>query len=229
MRREEGFTIIELLVALAISLIVFSGAMAVMGTMFTQSSGVVSRTDAMQRGRVVMDTITRLLRAQVCGDQVTRVVPDVTTANSITFFADLSAGTNAPDKHTLYLDTTAHQIVDNVYAGSGSAANGYSFAATPAKHVLAEAAYASPDGTPFLSYSAYPLPLAKPFIPTAPLTPPIDLAEARRVASIQITFLTQPTHNNRVDQGTVLQDKVAVRAADPSQDNPNPYDCTSTP
>jgi type II secretory pathway pseudopilin PulG len=229
MRREDGFTIVELLVALVVSFIVFTGALGVMSVMFNQSYGVVQRTDAMQRGRVELDQITRLLRAQVCGDTVTRVVPDNSgsTDTQVTFFADLSAGANPPSKHVLKLDTAAHQITDTVYAGSGTVTNGYTFSTTGVKRVLAEAAYAS-SGTPFLEYHAYPTPLTRPFIPTAVLPVPLTTTTARRVAQIQVTFLSQPTRVNRVDQGTVLQDQVGVRAADPSADDPDPYDCTAT-
>jgi prepilin-type N-terminal cleavage/methylation domain-containing protein len=230
MRRADGFSIVELLVALLISSVVFTGALAAMGTQFNQSYGTVQRTDAMQRGRVELDQITRLLRAQVCGDTVTRVVPGAgafaSDESQVTFFGDLSGGRAAPSKHVLALDAGRHEISDTVFAGSGSAANGYTFAATGVKRVLADAAYAAP-GTPFLEYHAYPTPLVKPYAPSAVLAVPLTLATARRVAQIQVAFLSQPTNVRRQDRGTVLQDQVAVRAADPSQEDPNPYDCTS--
>jgi type II secretory pathway pseudopilin PulG len=229
MRREEGFTIVELLVALVVSFIVFTGALAVMSVLFNQSYGVVQRTDAMQRGRVELDQMTRLLRAQVCGNAVTRVVPDAnaSTDTQITFFADLSAGVNPPSEHVLKLNTATHQITDTAYAGSGTVANGYTFSSTGTTRILAEAAYAAPN-TPFLEYHAFPTPLTRPYEPTAVLPVPLTTATARRVAAIQITFLSQPTRVNRIDQGTVLQDQVTVRAADPSADDPDPYDCTAT-
>lgn len=246
MRREDGFTVIELLVALAIGVVVFTGAMAVMSTEFTQSNGTVERTDAMQRGRIVLDQVTRLLRSQSCGTGVSRVVSG--SDNSITFYADLNDGAPAttggppqsrPVQHTIALDT-AGRITDTTIPGTGSVASGYRFTGTATTRTLGEAVYADPGqpaagatpavaGTPFLTYWGYPTPLTKPYVPSASLGSPLTTSTVRRVAKIGVTFLAQPTRTRSTDHGTLLQDQVEVRAADPSQDNPNPYDCATTP
>jgi prepilin-type N-terminal cleavage/methylation domain-containing protein len=61
-REQEGFTLVEMMVASAMALIVVGGGMSILvGTMHSGSS-VESRTAAIQRARVAVDQLTREVR-----------------------------------------------------------------------------------------------------------------------------------------------------------------------
>jgi type II secretory pathway pseudopilin PulG len=202
-RRSEGFTLIEALVTLSISLVIFTAAMALLGVAFRSSYGVVERTDAMQRGRIALDQITRELRSQVCNVDGTLPIAGGATGTSVTFYADLSDGSVAPKRHTLTLDTAGNRITDAVDAG------------TP--RVLLDRAYQAP-ATPFLSYWAYPDGQTGQRNPSLQLPVPLSTTDAGRVARIDVGFLVQPQGTRATDHGTTLQDRVAVRLADPNDD-----------
>lgn len=200
MRRNEGFTLIEVLITVTISLVIFTAAMALLGVAFRSSYGVVQRTDAMQRGRLVLDQVTRELRSQVCIGASLPIQANA-TSTSITFYADLSDGSVAPKRHTLTLDTANHRITDAVDGG------------TP--RLLLERAYEAP-GIPFLTYWAYPVGQVGVRRPSEQLPVPLSAANAARVARIDIGYLVQPLGTNATDRGTTLQDRVAVRLAEPN-------------
>ena len=64
-----------------------------------QSNGVISKTDASQRGRLAMDQMTRALRSQVCldlGSATARPALEAANRNSMTFYTDLSDGSRPP-------------------------------------------------------------------------------------------------------------------------------------
>lgn len=61
-RRQDGFTMIELLVAMAISLIVFGATLTLLDSYLRQSSAATKRFDAQDRARLAVDRIVRDLR-----------------------------------------------------------------------------------------------------------------------------------------------------------------------
>jgi prepilin-type N-terminal cleavage/methylation domain-containing protein len=61
-RRQDGFTMIELLVAMALSLIVFSATLTVLDVYMRQSSAASKRFDAQDQARLAVDRIVRDLR-----------------------------------------------------------------------------------------------------------------------------------------------------------------------
>ena len=62
LRREDGFTLVELLVTMAISLVVFSATLTILDTYLRQSSAATKRLDAQDRARLAVDRIVRDLR-----------------------------------------------------------------------------------------------------------------------------------------------------------------------
>jgi prepilin-type N-terminal cleavage/methylation domain-containing protein len=234
--REDGFTLVELLVALVIGLVVFMGAMAVMSVMFRHSNDVVQRTDAAQRGRLALDQITRLLRSETCSG-----VPGETTrirtgadSDSVIFYADLG---NGPEQHTITLD--GGKITDATLKGVPQSSTGevYAYPGKPTIRTLLDNVEAV-SGEPFLAYFGYPADAGDADEPDQPLAAGGSLTEtdAGHVARIQVMFRVLPTKvaasgpgtiaNDRMNESTILQDSVAVRLADPSEDNPNPFLCS---
>lgn len=237
MRREDGFTLVELLVAMVVGVVIFTAAMAVMSVLFRHSTGVVQRTDAAQRGRLALDQITRELRSQTCsGDPgvKSRVVLG-SDGSTVTFYANLG---NGPEMHTLTLKNGV--ITDSTVKGVPQSATGevYSYTGKPTVRTLLDRVEPVGAGTPFLAYFAYPATTGDDAEPNVALDPGGSLSEtdAGHVARIQVQFRVLPSTVSSTDaatatrdtlaQSTVLQDEVAIRLADPSQDNPNPFLCS---
>lgn len=62
LRRQDGFTLVELLVAMVASLIVFGATLSILDTYLRQSSAATKRLDAQDQARLAVDRIVRDLR-----------------------------------------------------------------------------------------------------------------------------------------------------------------------
>lgn len=62
LRRHDGFTLVELLVAMVTSLIVFGATLTILETYLRQSSAATKRLDAQDQARLAVDRIVRDLR-----------------------------------------------------------------------------------------------------------------------------------------------------------------------
>lgn len=225
MRRSDGFTLIEVLVAASVGMIVFLAALALLGISFDSSYGVVQRTEAMQRGRLALDRITRELRSQVCP---TAVTPSAITAGatdkSVTLYVDLTDGSDPTSavKHTLTFAPDAdsrhrdrYRVVDTVGGR---------------QRVLLDQVYPvkddGGDDVSFLRYWGYPS--DDPEEPTNPLglrPSGLTSVEAQQVARIDVAFQVQPEDTTPTDRGITLSDQVTVRGSNPD-DDPTYAPCT---
>jgi prepilin-type N-terminal cleavage/methylation domain-containing protein len=146
-RTEGGFTVVELLVAMVVLSIVAFGAMTLIEVVMRQGRGVVDRTEAAQRGRLVLDQMTRQIRSQVCLNATTQGLISA-APNSISFYADLSAEGTSPRKRTLEYRPSSRQLVERVYQPNGT---------TVARDaVLLQNVVPVTPNTGVFSYSAYP-------------------------------------------------------------------------
>jgi hypothetical protein len=192
------------------------------------NTGVLAKTDAMQRGRIAMDTVTQQLRSQVCLDYQTSAVVANSTASSVTFYADYTMEGVKPLKRTITLDPVKHEIRSARFDSPSTLvpppAGTYSTTAT-ATGVLLENAWAQTDAVgnsvPFLRYYAYRTQDGN-LRADEELTSPLDAAEAARVARIDIAFFARPTRATDDKRGVNLSDQVMARHADPNKTIPDP-------
>ena len=220
MRREDGFTLPEVLIASLIGFIVLSGALGLLESTVRLGGGTMSKTDAMQRGRLAMDVVTRQLRSQVCAVAGSPAIVDGRDS-SISFYADFGDGSRAPDRRTLQLDSGRASLVATVHTGTGTPPGPYAFPSTPSRteHVLENVV--APTGTPFLRYFAFST-AAQP-APDVLLATPLSAADRRRVARIEVAFSARPTGATDGKHAITLRDQVLVRHADVNSSEPDPF------
>jgi len=72
-RDERGFTLVELLVAMALGLIVSFAAFAILDTSLSQSTRIADRVSADQRGRIAMEKIILKLHSSCVAPETTPV------------------------------------------------------------------------------------------------------------------------------------------------------------
>ena len=92
LRAEDGFTVMELITAMAVGFVLLAATLGLLESSVRLNTGVISKTDAMQRGRLAMDTVTQQLRSQVCLDWDNSAVRADADDESVTFFADYGEG-----------------------------------------------------------------------------------------------------------------------------------------
>jgi hypothetical protein len=233
LRADDGFTLMEAVMAITIGFVVLAATFTLLDSSVRLNTGVMAKTDAMQRGRQAMDTITQQLRSQVCLDYAHSAVLSGSDANSVTFYMDYSQGDLPPVKRKLTFDPAKREIRSARYQSSSSLPQppdtSYPASATSTQTILENATLQLDDQkkpVPFLQYFAYPDPqtvaAGAELQPNVALTPPLSTAQAARVARIEVNFLADPTGARDDSRGVNLTDQVMARHADPNLSIPDP-------
>src|SRR5436190_8446576 len=114
---ERGFTLMELVVGMALGMIVLMAAFTVIDRSFINNKAVTDREDALQRGRVTLELMTRQIRSMTCAGQYTPVTKG--TDNEVDFYAYMgdptAGGSTLPQLHKLVYDPTAKTISETDY------------------------------------------------------------------------------------------------------------------
>jgi prepilin-type N-terminal cleavage/methylation domain-containing protein len=230
---DGGFTVTELLIAMVIGLILSAAGMMILVTTMKRADDVDHQVDVTQRGRLLMDVLTRDLRSEIC---MTTDVPPIRSSTrgvvggryqeSVAFYTDLTDGrSNAdPELRTLTYDETARTITEDVRKpSSGTVPNlVYPAAATTSKVVATDV---QRDGTnPIFRFYAFTPPAAGvDATPTLELSSPLSAANIKLVAKLGIDFKMLPLGRKPTTAITgVFQDDVFVREADPNDPAPIP-------
>jgi hypothetical protein len=223
-------TLMELMTAISIGMVVMFAMFALLDGTVRMNTGMMSKTDAMQRGRIAMDIMTQELRSQVCLENLAgpAIVPGA-TSETVEFYSDFSEGdgTVPPTKRRLSRDAATGDVTTAVYLSKdGKLEPGPNDFNTAPSQTLMRLEHtglqrdAGNNEIPFLRYYAYEWvdvgdgtkrPEA-----TLELVPPIDANEARRVARIDVTLVAQPLGSRDRTKGVDLNDQVMARHSDPN-------------
>jgi prepilin-type N-terminal cleavage/methylation domain-containing protein len=215
-RSQAGFTVVEVLVASVVLAVVAAGAMTFVQVLLRQSRGVVERTDAMQRGRIALDQMTRSLRSQVCLNEDTEGLI-AGNADEVTFYADYSDGTRPPERRTLKYDPTTRRLTETTVAGTGPLTGPISFTSPARTRRLLDGV--TRDGsTPVFQYFAYGT--GTPRLPNVPLPAPLSTTDLGNAARVQLTFQVGSSRDAKF--ATRLEDDVLLRNTDPNAARPDP-------
>ena len=224
LRDESGMTLMEVLMASTVGMIVVLAIFTMLDSSVRMNTDVMSRTDAMQRGRVAMDVLTQELRSQVCLVDLTPAIVPGSDGSTVSFYSDFSDGNGSepPKKRTLTFNDDTGAITTAIYNATQPEPRNGQFQVAPAStNLRLENAALQKDGggrdVPFLRYYAYkwegdpPHPEA-----TLPLATPLSATDARRVARVDITFVARPTGADDDDHGVNLTDQIMARHSDPN-------------
>jgi hypothetical protein len=233
LRAQDGMTLPEMLIAATVSFVVLAATLGLLDSTLRLGGGVMSKTDAMQRGRLAMDRITQELRSQVCLNLTTPAIITGATADSVTFYSDFGSGdlTKPPLMRTISFDQASGNIIEAIVESKTTTAP-FDYSGTPRKDVIFENATRQvkkvggiDKEVPFLKYFAYqeepgPPPVLRTSQELAP--PLVDPAKAARVARIEIAFAARPTGAKDNTNATDVEDQITVRHADPNLTVPDP-------
>jgi prepilin-type N-terminal cleavage/methylation domain-containing protein len=233
-RDEGGFTVTELLLAMVIGLILSAAGATVLIMTMNRAQEVDQRVDVTQRGRLLMDTLTRDLRSQIC---MTTDVPPIRTSSrgvvggkyqeSVAFYTDLTDGrTNSlPELRTLVYDENARTITEEVrQANAGGIVPNLVYPAAPTTSRMIARDVVRDGTTPIFRFFAFTAPTpAVPATPTLELSSPLSAANVKLVAKVGITFKAVPQNRKTTTRvNGVFVDDIFVRPADPNDPAPIP-------
>jgi prepilin-type N-terminal cleavage/methylation domain-containing protein len=218
---ESGFSLTELLVALVIGMIVLLASFMLLDRTISASGQIADRTEALQRGRLAMDLITRQLRSQVC---VGNTVPMVAgTDTSVTFYADLSDGSTNIKRRTLTYDTATDTISESVVTGAGTYPSLTFTGAATTTSLLTKVEQIMDGSTarPIFKYYGYTVGSTNGSLDL--LSTPLSAASLSRVAMIKVGFRSFAARTVMDDKNSaVLEDDVYVRVLTATDFNNGP-------
>jgi prepilin-type N-terminal cleavage/methylation domain-containing protein len=230
---ESGFTLPELLTAIVIGLVVLMAAFMLLDRTVASTARISDRQEAVQRGRLTMELMTRQLRSQVCLADDTPILAG--DDNSVTFYANLSSNPNTAQKRALRYVASEKRIYEDVYNGTGTyPALTFPSSPTTSKELLRPVAQANEKvgstmvARPIFRYYRYktPTPPATPKGDLEQLTTPLTATTASQVVVINIAFATLPIRKvertTDVKDATTFASDVYVRLADPTKPTEGP-------
>ncbi|MCW3012631.1 MAG: hypothetical protein JWO90_3035 [Solirubrobacterales bacterium] len=219
MKSQEGFTVVELMVALIISLVtIFAGFQALDGFRAISATTTV-RSDNTQRARLAMDGLIRALRSQACkGPGEPSLLAGGPT--SVAFITDLGDGTTVPERREVTYDAPTRTLQERRFAGSRSGTT-LAFASTPTSFGPELAGVEPTAGRPVFGFYGYDT--SNPPRPVLPLGPTLTGADLARVSRITVEFRVGAAAGEP-DQAAAatLQDEVFLRSVDPADPVPLP-------
>jgi prepilin-type N-terminal cleavage/methylation domain-containing protein len=212
---ERGFSLPELLVAMFIGMIILLAAFMLLDRSISASGQIADRTEALQRGRLAMDLITRELRSQVCVGTTPPIISG--SGTSVSFYADLSDGTQPIKQRTLTFNAATDTITESVVTGTGTyPALSFSGAATSVPLLTKVRQIVDVATTrPVFRYYGYVVGGAVGQLEL--LGSPLSAADLKRVALIKVGFKAFAVRNLSKDaDSATLEDDVYVRVASPT-------------
>jgi Tfp pilus assembly protein PilW len=226
---ERGFSLMELVVAMALGMIVLLAAFTVIDRSFIGNKAVTDREDGLQRGRVALELMTRQIRSMTCAGQYTPVVKG--TDNEVDFYAYMgdptAGGSTNPELHKLVYDPTAKTISETYYPVTSVLTSPPTVSTTASRATRTLLTNVVPvSGTPIFTYYTYD-PTATQgtgsFVALTAGSAGLSTVDQAKVVKVAISFLTRPTGINISDpHSTTFQDDVFWRAVDPESPNAQP-------
>ena len=221
---ERGFTLVELLAAMSIGTIVLMAAFYTLDRAGAVQREAADRSDALQRGRIALELVTRQLRSQVCLGTATEPITDG-RATSVEFYADLTDGTDANkiEKRRIAYNATDKTVVESRYTASGTYPD-LTFSSTPAStRVIGTGIVQQKVGTvnqPIFTYHAWEdsdTPGNMVQLPASD-TAPLSTTDVGRTIMVKVAFVAQPIRYKTTPKdrdSTTLENQAYVRSADP--------------
>jgi prepilin-type N-terminal cleavage/methylation domain-containing protein len=199
---QSGFSLVELLVAMALGSIVLTALMTVFMNGVTGAVQTSDRVDALQRGRITMDRVVTLLNSQLC-----LLNPDGTgqppildgQSTQVTFYATLGAVDSNPTIYRLRYDSGTKRLYEDQFlpVPSGNAVTYPTYPALPnSSRVIGTNILPVTSGAPIFKYWQF-ITTAGPtlgMVDTTPLSPPLTSTTEFAAVRTTITFVSQPEH-----------------------------------
>jgi prepilin-type N-terminal cleavage/methylation domain-containing protein len=223
---ESGFSLVELLVAMALSSIVLTAMLTLFIGGVNSSAKVSDRVEAAQRGRLTMDRVMTLLNSQSCllfndGSSA----PPIISANAtqVTFYASLGAVDSDPTKYQLRYDAASKSLFEDRYLPS-RATGVLAFPATPnTSQVIGTGIVPTTAGAPIFSYYQFVDDTGPTLgmIDTTPLSTAgsgLSSADALNAVRVDVAFVAQTLRTASADpRSTSVEGTATVGSANPGE------------
>ena len=202
---QDGFSLIELLMAMALGAIVLTAVMTVFLNGMGATTRITDRVESAQRGRLTMDRVVTLLNSQSCiynSNDPTGGVPIIDgQSQQVTFLANLGTVSANPSKYRLRYDAAAKSLWEDRWAPAIDVKGNVVFATNPTtSKVIGSGIVPTLGGGTIFQYFTFAadgtINPAAPMALTAGVLTPADKLVAVRIAA---TFAAQTDRTKAVD------------------------------
>ncbi len=227
MRSERGFTLVELLVAMAVSIVVLMGILTLLEVTTRSNARIATRVQVNQLARTTLQRLMDELHSTCVAPNVLPVVAAsngyTSDGNNLIFLQQTgSAVSPTPDEHIVSLSGgTLTERVYKVSATDPGAAPNWNFQTTPASttqlltNVGAAQVGGSSQTVPPFQYFAYD----GATLSSTPLATPLNATDAARTVALTASFSVAPASNGARDQNAAVSvsDSVVLRLSPASE------------
>ena len=219
-RGEHGFTLVELVVSLALGMIVILGILTVTEVAMRSSARTATRVAAEQRARPVLERLIDQLHSTCIGPEAGPLLAG-STESSLSFLHQTgSSVTPLPDKVVVSL--SGNTLSQSVFPSTGGEAPNWTFAGTPSStRVLLTGVGPAQTGdppidAPLFRYFKYDGGVVDP----NSLQTPLDAASSALAVRVDVAFSVAPLSNptNDARAPITVSDSVLVRFSPASED-----------
>ncbi len=224
MSNERGFTLVELLVGMAISVVVLIGILTLVEVTTRGSARVAARVEVDQRARTTLQRLLDELHSTCVSPNVLPVVAAsngyTSDSNNLIFLQQTgSAVSPTPDEHVVSLE--GDTLKERTYPATGGTAPNWTFASTPSSTttLMTDVGPAKlgtpPAAVPLFQYFAY----QGAQLSTTPLPTPLSASDAARTVAATVSFSVSPRSNPARDQHAAVSvsDSVVLRLSPASE------------
>jgi prepilin-type N-terminal cleavage/methylation domain-containing protein len=229
-REQRGYTLIELLVAMAIGLVVSLGAFTFLEFASGDVSRVTERVHVTQIGRVALEKIMLELHSVCVTPEVNPILQE-SNGSIIKFVSETGKGATFPTVkeheiiYTAGSGTTEGTLIEKTYASIGEAVKGnYTFSTTVLSTTrLLKGVRQTTESTPIFRYYRYyhkadATPVYGEVDPT-PITP-LTKEEAEELTKVTVSFTLAPEGKEsstfKNDRPVAFEDSALFRLSPPS-------------
>jgi Tfp pilus assembly protein PilW len=233
---SRGFTLMELVVGMGLGIIVLVASFTVIDRAWYSSKRVSDREDALQRGRIALELMTRELHSMTCAGQTAPIA--VAKDDEVQFYAymgDPTTGSTLPDLHKLTYSTSNNgTITESVYDVTSTTTTPptVNTTALSTRQLLTNIGQVTTSGgttLPVFSYYSFDQNATQGTGAFTQLSTNsgagVSSTALPTVVKVAINFKSKPTGSNIINPPTTdFQDDVLWRAVDP--ESPSAQPCT---
>jgi prepilin-type N-terminal cleavage/methylation domain-containing protein len=218
LRDDAGFSLMELLVALAIGTIVLSAVMMVFVNGMQGEARVTDRADSTARARTTTDIISSLLQAATCNFNTAPITS--ATATSVTFTGALGGPEDDAVQYRVRWDSATKTVYQDTFLKTGTVAANDStlvYPSTPTTTKVIGTNMAPADGATLFKYYAFNA-TSGTIAGTDTPSPILDANTRRSIVAIQTSLLALPEHTTGSSDPaqTAVEAQSVVGQVDPS-------------
>ncbi len=152
---SAGFTLVELIVAMAASTVVMIAVVTIMVTAMSEASRVFTKVDATSRARTQLAQLEYELQSACVTNGVTPIQAGSTPTTLIFLSAYGNATQPTPTEHVVSWSSTTKALTDTTYAVNGGTAPNWTFSSTPTATTTLLTNVSQSGSTAMFQYFAY--------------------------------------------------------------------------